>query len=142
MKSFNAFVLAFGLTAVLTFFGACSKENVSDASKVTEVDDLKAQIEDLRNQVQVLEGTELTGKEVVEPDKESKIKSQKERADALVQGIVSSVRQKISNNFVNSPAWAWGKRPSRPSWFSPETGKSCESGIQLRMILFWDSRIK
>ena len=54
MKLFNAFVLFFGLTAVLTFFGACSKENVSDTSKETEVNDLKAQIEDLRNQVQVV----------------------------------------------------------------------------------------
>ena len=91
MKLFNAFVLSFGLTAVLTFFGACSKENVSDVIKIAEVNDLKAEIEDLRNQVQLLKGTELTGNEVVEHDKEPKIKSQKERANALVQGIVSSV---------------------------------------------------
>ena len=109
MESFNAFVLSFGLTAVLAFFGACSKENVSDASKANEVDGLKAQIEDLRNQVQVLEGTELTGKEVVEPDKEPKIKSQKERANALVQGIVSSVSAEDFQQFRKFTCLGMGK---------------------------------
>ena len=130
MKSFNAFVLAFGLTAVLTFFGACSKENVSDASKATEVDDLKAQIEDLRNQVQVLEGTELTGKEVVEPDKESKIKSQKERADALVQGIVSSVSAEDFQQFRKFTCLGMGKEAFKA--FMVQSGDR-------KVLRVWDS---
>ena len=52
MKSFNVFVLFFVLTAVLSFFGACSKKDVSDGSNAAEVNDLKTEIEDLRNQVQ------------------------------------------------------------------------------------------
>ena len=130
MKSFNAFVLAFGLTAVLTFFGACSKENVSDASKATEVDDLKAQIEDLRNQVQVLEGTELTGKEVVEPDKESKIKSQKERANALVQGIVSSVSAEDFQQFRKFTCLGMGKEAFKA--FMVQSGDR-------KVLRVWDS---
>ena len=91
MKSFNVFVLFFVLTAVLSFFGACSKKDVSDGSNAAEVNDLKTEIEDLRNQVQRLEGTQLTGNEVAQLGGEPKIKSQDERINVLVQGIVSSL---------------------------------------------------
>lgn len=130
MKLFNAFVLFFGLTAVLTFFGACSKENVSDTSKVTEVNDLKAQIEDLRNQVQLLKGTELTGNEVVEHDKEPKIKSQKERANALVQGIVSSVSAEDFQQFRKFTCLGMGKEAFKA--FMVQSGDR-------KVLRVWDS---
>jgi hypothetical protein len=130
MKLFNAFVLSFGLTAVLIFFGACSKENVSDASKATEVNDLKAQIEDLRNQVQGLEGIELTGNEVVEPDKEPKIKSQKERANALVKGIVSSVSAEDFQQFRKFTCLGMGKEAFKAFMVQSEDRK---------VLRVWDS---
>ena len=130
MKLFNAFVLSFGLTAVLTFFGACSKENVSNTSKATEVNDLKAQIEDLRNQVQGLEGIELTGNKVVEPDKEPKIKSQKERANALVKGIVSSVSAEDFQQFRKLTCLGMGKEAFKA--FMVQSGDR-------KVLRVWDS---
>ena len=130
MKLFNAFVLSFGLTAVLTFFGACSKENVSDVIKIAEVNDLKAEIEDLRNQGQLLKGTELTGNEVVEHDKEPKIKSQKERANALVQGIVSSVSAEDFQQFRKFTCLGMGKEAFKA--FMVQSGDR-------KVLRVWDS---
>ena len=76
MKSFNVFVLFFVLTAVLSFFGACSKKDVSNGSNAAEVNDLKTELEDLRNQVQRLEGARPIGGEVTAPGREPKTKFQ------------------------------------------------------------------